>query len=282
MDVIASPVCGSLLALFRGALCAFGDDDFKRVAEPCVGLGGLRELFRVVKVRYTQTSAFEHDVRLVPFYKKMTEVDLEHKSHHIIWKGLTEVDITTIDDAEGLVSGPPCTPWAKNGSKQGRRDGRSEVMWTVVLMIIELAWRGVLTWFCIENSPEARPWMEEIMGIFHSAIPFFAVELRIAELRHTWPAKRERAWLRGCRWDICVGIVPPPLPLTDDCVVGLDDILDDSLPNVFKEDLSTRRKKHNYEHFIRLIIADMDRRASTNVGRISAWSGALSPSTTAH
>ena len=67
MDVIASPVCGSLLALFRGALCAFGDDDFKRVAEPCVGLGGLRELFRVVKVRYTQTSAYEHDERLAQF-----------------------------------------------------------------------------------------------------------------------------------------------------------------------------------------------------------------------
>ena len=105
-------------------------------------------------------------------------------------------------------------------------------MWTVMLMVIELSWRGTLTWFCIENSPEARPWMKDIMDTFKSAIPFFAVELRTCELNETLPAKRERAWLRCCRWDICSGTVAPPLSLTD-CMVSLDHILDDSLPNSY-------------------------------------------------
>ena len=50
-----------------------------------------------------------------------------------------------------VVAGPPCPPWAKMGRRKSFDDPRAAVFWRVIEIIIDLATRGRLVAFVIEN-----------------------------------------------------------------------------------------------------------------------------------
>ena len=130
----------------------------------------------------------------------------------------TECSFAALKETDGLVAGPPCTPWAPNGHKQGLGDTAAQVFVSVVAMIITLAQRGCLLFFTLENVPNIKnrmagraPFLVQLYTTFHKHIPFFAInheQIQLSELG--WPASRERIWIRGMRRDtLPAGALPP-------------------------------------------------------------------------
>ena len=63
-----------------------------------------------------------------------------------------------LPDAHGLISGPPCPPWSKIGSKRAWGDKRAAVFLTVLKWIFHLAGRrdSVFTFSVLENVDGMR------------------------------------------------------------------------------------------------------------------------------
>ena len=125
-----------------------------RIAEPCVGMGGVAEMFRICEMQYDGTNCYDIDPRLQKFHIGVAEAHGQavRQGGFGAAGDIRSVDVKDLADSDVLACGPPCSPWAGTGARQGRLDPRSEVYFTVVEWVIYLAKRGSLLAFAIENS----------------------------------------------------------------------------------------------------------------------------------
>ena len=118
-----------------------------------------------------------------------------------------QVDINDLRDAEVLGVGTPCQPFTSEGQRQGALDPRSYVTEVIVNWIAELAWRGCLVLFFIENSPHmetnsivfADGYLEMIKQRLEFLLPFFVLVVVVIQLGDYVPHSRVRLFLRGMR-----------------------------------------------------------------------------------
>ena len=141
-DACLHRVCSPLRVLVRPVL----------VTEPCIGLGGWRELCKRGRVPYVSRNSFDNDPNLVAFYDARRAENGEIKVRLGENGDVLKMSLSEIEDSEGLIAGTPCPPWAPNGPRSGSNDARSEVTERIFDWVVDLAWRGSLLWYAIENS----------------------------------------------------------------------------------------------------------------------------------
>ncbi|CAK0877406.1 unnamed protein product [Prorocentrum cordatum] len=192
------------------------------VIEPCVGLGGFREFCRLSEVSYHSSGAFDFHPSFQGFYDNVNQGTSTPEAKGLrlgpVDGDVMGLPIEELQDAELLLSGPPCQPFAEGGRHGGADDPRSEVYETVVGWVIELAWRGVLVMFLIENSCNMKSYafFWEMFRRLASCIPFFAIDVVELDLADIYPHRRRRMWLRGMRRDACGhSSLPQPLGRAD-------------------------------------------------------------------
>ena len=125
-----------------------------------------------------------------------------------------------VGDVHLLKGGPPCPPWAGNGSKKGQADARAHVFiqalrWLIfflakhglVAVLLENV-RGVLQ--CIDGM---TPFFELVLNMLRSLIPEFNWRHDTMQAEdYKLPQQRCRVLLRGLDKRCCPDMVPPPLP----------------------------------------------------------------------
>ena len=130
-----------------------GNLRFKRplfVAMPCVGIDGCGTALRHMKAPFVANNVMDLEKR----YRQYLEKHLGHDNIHL---GVQSGDINSLAlqnverPVDMLVSGPPCPPWAGNGSHKGTQDERSNVFISVVRIVICLIMAGELKACCLEN-----------------------------------------------------------------------------------------------------------------------------------
>ena len=117
-----------------------------------------------------------------------------------------------------LVAGPPCPPWAGQGSHNHMKDPRAKVFMRLIEWIVFLAHCGGLLMVVIENVPGVlssygglESAMNKFIRILKEAVPFFHWTWDILRLVDYYcPQTRIRAFLRGIR-KVISSYVPPPL-----------------------------------------------------------------------
>ncbi|CAK0861214.1 unnamed protein product [Prorocentrum cordatum] len=241
------------------------------VIEPCVGLGGFREFCRLPEVSYHSSGAFDFHPSFQGFYDNVNQGTSTPEAKGLrlgpVDGDVMGLPIEELQDAELLLSGPPCQPFAEGGRHGGADDPRSEVYETVVGWVIELAWRGVLVMFLIENSCNMKSYafFWEMFRRLASCIPFFAIDVVELDLADIYPHRRRRMWLRGMRRDACGhSSLPQPLGRADmQAPLGacptLLDVLLPGCPNVGPGDLSTDRLRDNMSAYTATIIEDREK-----------------------
>ena len=122
-----------------------------------------------------------------------------------------------------------CTPWAGNGDRDGATSVTSFLYSTITDWIIELAHRGCLLFYCVENSTnvaksEAKgsrpPFVERELLKLQCSVPWFRHSHESVSLYPTLPHVRNRHMLRGMRRDVMLR-EELPRPLTNLPEVGL-------------------------------------------------------------
>ena len=186
------------------------------VSEPCVGMSGIHEWCKAARVPYQPCNAMDTDSSLDLLHASLQAAGQEEMSATQIGPQVGDVltkPLQDLEDSEGLAAGPPCQPWAGNGFRAGANDPRSWVYERVVLWILELAWRGCLVWFVLENSEKLQKsvfltWMRRKLEV---CLPFFVIEPIQDLLQTKFPHNRARSFLRGLRRDACpLGSIPAP------------------------------------------------------------------------
>ncbi|CAE7035078.1 unnamed protein product [Symbiodinium sp. CCMP2592] len=215
------------------------------VAEPCVGISAYREWMQKAGLVYRPCAAYDFNMDLVPFWRALRNQGLQGTSE--VKLGLQEGDIernvvlSKLSSAEGLISGPPCQPFASTGLRQGAQDekGRTDVFESVVSMICEEGSRGCLLFFILENSSHLADanhaeFLNEMLLRLEVSLPYFLVDTVKKDAAEFLPVKRGRFFIRGLRRD-CLpdpmqAFLPAPLCCTDLLpAVTLEEILDLSL-----------------------------------------------------
>ena len=109
-----------------------------------------------------------------------------------------------MSDAEGLIAGPPCQPFAATGLRQRAQDehGRTDVFESTVAMICELGSRGSLLWFIVENSTcladvTHAVFLNEMLLRLETSLPFFLVDTVKLDAAEFLPIRRGRFFIRG-------------------------------------------------------------------------------------
>ena len=156
----------------------------------------------------------------------------------------------------------------------GILDERSEVFDKILDIIIEQAWRGTLVWFAIENSNsivnlfgnDTRTFADRCRMKLRASIPFFRVDVEVSDVHSVLPQRRRRAWIRGLREDTLNGL-PFPKPLVFQTTCTLEELLDASVPNIRREDLTTDRRKQNLDDYTAMLAGHIA--AGTAHGRMA-------------
>ena len=125
-------------------------DRICRVTSPCVGLNApYRAAAEMEFTAWRSNNVYD----LVEILRE----DLERLEPHVplhlgpMDGDITAVNVAELDDAEGLVSGPPCPPASTMGPRMEEQDSRARVFETVLAWLQELASRQCLRWFVLEN-----------------------------------------------------------------------------------------------------------------------------------
>ena len=223
------------------------------VAEPCAGISAFREWMHEAGLVYRPCTAMDSDLNLVPFWRTLRNQGMQDSEQ--IKLGAQEGDIQrrgllqSMSDAEGLIAGPPCQPFASTGLRQGSQDeqGRTDVFESTVDMICELGSRGSLLWFVVENSTRLGDvthavFLNEMLLRLETCLPFFLVDTLKLDAAEFLPIRRGRFFIRGLRRD-CLpdpmqANLPAPLCCSDLLLcVALEKILEPDLPATSEESL---------------------------------------------
>ena len=156
-----------------------------KAAEPCVGIGGLRTWMEASEAEYSATCCHDFDGDIEKFYCSLTKDGnngLEKIEAGEKKGDLLTIDFTKEETCELFIAGPPCQPYAANGSKAGFADPRSEVLERCCDLIIEMAHRGSLVVFLLENSERLTLYKEFWKLIAKSSVPAPFLRLRCSTM----------------------------------------------------------------------------------------------------
>lgn len=121
-----------------------------RVCSPCVGLDAPRRAGLELGVPWlsTDVSDLRRDLR-VP----LSRLPGHHGKLHLgpAAGDVTARELSSLKDADGLISGPPCPPYSTIGARGFCTDARSNVLEVVGGWAAALAHRGCLAFFILEN-----------------------------------------------------------------------------------------------------------------------------------
>ena len=222
---------------------------FKRplfVAMPCVGIDGCGTALQHMKVPFFGNNVMDLEKRYRPYLE-------EHLGHDRLHLGHQAGDVTALPlekverPVDLLVSGPPCPPWAGNGSHRGADDDRAEVFLAVVRIVISLILCGELKACCLENvkgitnrlKKQPVSFMDCLLQFLQAEVPMFDWSvITLKAKNYLLPQQRTRVFLRGIRY----GRVPPPLPSYGQR--PLEQFLDDRLPSVDWDTLTECMKEN--------------------------------------
>ena len=117
---------------------------------------------------------------------------------------ITRVVPSSLEQSDGLVSGPPCPPYSDMGGKLAEHDPRSRVFDNVCDFINDLAERGVW-WFAIENvlgilkrRAGQEPFGQTFKARMFAALPSWQIEVWTENsLSHGVPQSRRRVFFIG-------------------------------------------------------------------------------------
>jgi hypothetical protein len=237
------------------------------VSEPCAGAGTVSVAMQNWSMGYEPVNLFEKLGGLEKLYSFM------HGSVAMTFRlgprdgDLMKKALVGLADSDGLIAGPPCPPWSNQGNRLGTSDCRASVYDRVVEWIVELACRGCLLWFAVENVPGIlkkletqgdRSYMEIVVGKLLREIPFFQVWHRLVTDADIGLQARERVWLLGLRKDV---IKHGPLPSVMSTVgvppTQLMQLLHPDMPNESGDELPTKTMAKNlcdYKAAIRTLV----------------------------
>lgn len=219
------------------------------VSLPCVGIDGAGFALKTLKVPFHANNVFDLEHR----YQAHLEEHLSDSSLHL---GRESGDICKADFAkierpcEVLISGPPCPPWAGNGSHNGQDDCRADVFLTIMKLVLSFIKTGELKACVLENvrgilhKKNGQPsFMDNMISFLRehaSEFDWNVVTLKAED--YMLPQQRTRVFLRGLRKTLGKGEVPKPLdPFGKRRLV---DFLDHSLPHVDKSTLTDVMRKN--------------------------------------
>ena len=178
---------------------------------------------------------------------------------------MLRVPLAGLDDCEGVVCGPMCTPWAANGAHEGATDPKADCYERSVEWIIELGHRGCLLWYALENSPTIRnaeanrsraPWLQRMMLKLEAGLPFFVHGAVDSPLFPKLPHKRNRCVLRGMRRDVMT-YPSLPAPLGSQPRIKLKDVLNFDLPNMLFAEVATELAQKHLVAYAQKIASDV-------------------------
>ena len=238
-----------------------------RVASPCCGIHGTAHALDVMNVPYQCNNIFDLDASYGYLLEKHLrlagmqniELHLGKKLGNMLEYGLEKLAMPV----DVLMAGPPCPPWAGQGSKKSHQDARFKVFCRVLEWVYMLAKCGGLLCAILENVEGItwalggrEPMMTMLLRIVTQMIPEFAWGVDTCYLPHYGiPHTRTRVFLRGIRRSIA-DAVPPVLPK-----LGIERTLHDVLgkfPNIIRSGLTWPQKNNitSYERMIRAKFAD--------------------------
>ena len=241
-----------------------------RVSEPFHGLGSFTRFAELGALRYSHPNSYELDPRFGKYY------EIIYGGHTVkvgVVGDMLAVTTQSFEDSEGLVAGPMCTAWAGNGSKDGATSIVSFLYSRTTDWVIELAHRGVLLFYCIENSgniakTEAKgtrqAFVERELLKLECAVPFFKHGHEAVALYPTLPHVRNRHMLRGMRRDVMLHN-ELPRPIANLPEVPLVAILDFEIPNKHFAELS-KIQQANMESYVERV---QEHAAQGKVGQIA-------------
>lgn len=185
------------------------------VSEPCTGLGAFRRITALASSTGKMVNCCDVETRYANYYYR-SSFDVPQCPMHVAcgkMGDITQVQMQDVEDAEVFISGPPCRPWTVAGPRLGLQDPLADVFQRVLDMIVELAGRGCLVVFLVENSSEIvkGTFLPSVIAELNVLIPHFLVDVVTVDLMDLWPMSRHRCYLRGMRRDAVVGRIPPPI-----------------------------------------------------------------------
>lgn len=188
-----------------------------RVSLPCVGIDGAGFALKALSVPFRAVGVWDLEKR----YKEHLETHLPGGNIYLGKAGdVCNVDLTNIKrPVDMLVSGPPCPPWAGNGSHQGQWDPRADVFLHVMRLTICLIKTGELKAVILENvrgilnQQGGNPsFMTSIINFLEANVGEFAWEVTTLKAEdYLLAQQRTRVFLRGVRVSIGGNKVPEPL-----------------------------------------------------------------------
>ena len=204
-----------------------------RIVEPCVGIGGMRRLCELAEAPYAPVLACDIEGRFRTYYNALRKEGVQGLEQVLIGADadINSMSLSSVPDAECILAGPPCQPWAGTGLQAGVLDERCEAFETVVSRVIDQGWRGMLVCFAIENCAKLlkTKYLATLRRRFEVCLPFFRIEIQKHCLSELFPQIRQRVWIRGLRLDCvppCPGL-PPALTSADlGGKIVLSDLLD--------------------------------------------------------
>ena len=238
------------------------------ISEPCMGAATVSEAMHNWDVTYSPVNVYDKLGGLESFHNFLfgdlsLTFMLGPREGDLLKKALVG-----LKDSDGLISGPPCPPWSTSGTQGGASDPRARVFDRVIQWIIELAIRGLLLYFAIENVPgilkqlaiqDNLAYMTILVDKLHAKIPFFQTWYRKLNESDTNIQSRERVWLLGLRKDVLKDESPPePLAVGALEALQLEHVLDPDLPNMEASDLpgngSMARNLRHYTEKIKAVV----------------------------
>jgi len=261
------------------------------LTEPFFGLGGVVETLGRAGIAVKLVNCFELDEKVGQFHKALC-LNGKRKATGYVMSGrqcgdMMNIPLEHLADSDLLACGPPCQGFCPGGMQRGDEDSRSDCYRRILEWVVELATRGALKAYFIENAPGIMDskqgrvsFAEQVIPMMCQRLPHFQHGFVEANPESVFPVRRRRLWLRGVRAGFLKdgGIVMPiPKPLLDFGIppVPLEILLDRSLQHTPIESLprGCRLNLTKYLHMVdmarawgehgRMAVFELDRDPST-------------------
>ena len=169
---------------------------------------------------------------------------------------IMKIDPRILESPDGLVSGPPCPPWAGNGRKNPAEDERRKVFEQVLHMIEVFNRTGNLKFFVLENVAglkcryRGQPSMlSTVMERLRNMRPEFAVvSWDMNTKQYGLPHHRNRVYIVGIKCTVLRHQILPSAPPPAIPCVSLQSILTPGTPDTNLSCLTVRQRS-NYKHY---------------------------------